>query len=1017
MQNLAQSDADQRLKRPLKAMIVNDSLLERLSLGKMCALAGFQVLEATSEDNLIDYIEREQVDLVVCDSQVGELDGMEVCSRVRAAKLEFFVYFLLLSSDDSETFTIRALESGADEHLSKPLSKPAFSARIASAYQSVSRQKSYYSTRADLPVSLQHLYRDMRAMSSFQRSRLPKRRSLVQGLKVDYLWIPKVFVSGDLFDVFQLDDQFVAFYVLDVVGHGVPSALRVMDLSHLLSANPKEGILLESLSGGYGHRVRRPAEVLGLMNRRFQMRPGNEVFFSMFYGLFNLHTGQVTVSMAGSPMPWIQALDGELSQLGQPSFPIGVIEDDSYEDYSHKLEAGMRLFVCSDGLTQIRDAQDTELEIDGVAHLIQEGAHKTLSQQIDAVQTGLTHWVSGKITDRLYEDDSTLLGLQWRNKGDDDLIEENSADKETGDEQETETDESAKLQELVPEFKFLTRKELSPVLLLHDGKSPQNLMPWLNEWGYLPEQKQSRESCIEACQKSFYAFLLIDLQNIHPIDERFLSAIRSGLNPGIYVLVLSNASNAEGLSAALRAGADCCTHSDYSPREIYTRLNTGLKLATIHRSIVQESESASELRADIEKDLQRIAAMQLENLPAPLEEQSELQFELFFKPAGLLSNHYMNVMVMADGCVAYFHLTSEGEGLVGATRGLSLYRQLTNAAFDRTSALSQYMGDQFSPSTILRELNSQLLQSDLQGETCALCYGLIDPSNRTGRVAHAGYPLHLLSRAKGQIEQLGAYGSSLGVSVDSQYQDVIFTMNPGDRLFVLPPASSANAALNGGVYENPLAFVSTTLSLECREVIAQLEQLSGASDLLVEDQSMLIFQLGHYVALEVEHMAALHLQQVCMNLAVALQEPVEAHHAFRIVIPNQIDVVPEMIEKIEHSLAHWSIDSESLASAPLVLFELASNVCRHGGMGSDATFELLALSVQGFVLFVIVDAGSEMPAWLLDSAREHDYDFDTEVESEIPTGGLGLPLVNSLSTRFVYRRHENTNYAFVWFEV
>lgn len=1019
MQNLARKEALHDLKRPLKALIVNDSLLQRVSLGKMCALAGFQVLEATGEDNLLDYIEREQVDLVVCDSQVGEHDGLEVCATIRAAKLEFFVYFLLLSPHLEEGYAIKALEAGADEHLPKPLNKQEFAVRMVSAQRAISLQKSYYATRADLPMALQDLSRDMRAMSNFQRSQLPKRRSVVHGLQLDYLWIPKVFVSGDLFDVFKLDDQYVSFYLLDVVGHGVPSALKVMNLSQLMSAHPKEGILLESVSGGYGHRVRPPSEVLGLMNKRFQMRSDTDVFFFMMYGLFNLHTGEVTVSMAGSPLPLVQGLDGALNELGMPSFPIGVIEDDTYSDYSCKLEAGMRLFICSDGLTQIRDAEDIALDVQGVAALIAQGADKTLSQQIDSVRSGLAHWVSGKNTDRLYEDDATLLALQWRNKGDDDLVEEmvNQPPPIAEEIEQAEAQQISQAEQEDPAFKFHPRKESSTVLLWADQKANTDLPAWLGEWGYVPSEKRTRAEILAATKQLHYTFLVVDLQTFKEVDEAFIQGIREGLNPTIYVLLLTNAHNRDSLLDALSAGADNCTQVDYSAREIYTRLGTGLRLAQIHQTMAQESASASALRADIEEDMLRIAKMQVDNLPKPVDEGLALQFSLFLKPKGLVSSHYMNVMKLSDGSLAFFHLTSEGEGLVGAARGLSVFRQLNNAAFDRNSMLSQFMGEHFSPAAILRELNSQMLQSDVAGETCALCYGVLNPDTGAGRVSHAGYPLNVITRAKGDAEQLGAYGSTLGVSVDSQYQDVFFTLNPGDRLFVFPPDLNLNPMLNGGQFENPVEFLESTLNSTRQEIVKQLGALCSRQGEMTEDQSMLIFQFGEYVPLQTSYYTADALAYCCKHLAVVLGEAApQASACLAVTIPNNSATLPEVVTTLEKALMQWNVGEDHLGAFQLVVFELVSNVCRHGNLLPEDTFELQALKLDTGVLIVVMDSGSEVPQWLLDCAQSHDYDFDVENDDEIPTGGLGLPLINSLSTRFVYKRHGGVNHACAWFD-
>ena len=123
-----------------------------------------------------------------------------------------------------------------------------------------------------------------------------------------------------------------------------------------------------------------------------------------------------------------------------------------------------------------------------------------------------------------------------------------------------------------------------------------------------------------------------------------------------------------------------------------------------------------------------------------------------------------------------------------------------------------------------------------------------------------------------------------------------------------------------------------------------------------------------------------------------------------------------MIAVLQHTLAGWGVSEDHFGSFQLVVFELISNVCRHGGLLPQDHFELQAFKLDSGVLVVVLDSGSEVPQWLLDSAQEHDYEFDVNVEADIPTGGLGLPLVNSLSSRFVYKRHGEINHACAWFD-
>lgn len=1035
---------------PPKALIVNDSVLERVALSKLCVAQGFQVIEASGQDNILDLIERERADLLVCDFDLIDQDGLEVCSGVRQAKFDFYVYIILLSNKTEESFSIRALQAGVDEHFGKPLSKSEVQIRMAVAARAIEFQKRFYTEEGRLPDDLTALTRDMRALTQFQASQLPKRGSEIEGIAIEYFWIPKLFVSGDLFNVLQLNDQWLSFYMFDVVGHGVPAALKAMELSRLLSLHPQEGLLLEFDSSRYSSRIRFPAELLTLLNNRFQMRDAADLYFCMAYGLFNLHTGEVTLALAGSPPALYQDLEGELRELGSSSFPIGVTEDGQYTDVTMKFDAGMRLFLHTDGLTQIRDLKDQALEPEGARGLILAHQSEALEQQVLAIKGGLDHWVSGKKSDRLYEDDVTLLALQWRSKGSDDLIEP-EFDPQQNDETGSEPEDQNTLRETMenadaePVFTFPVRRENSKVVLWTDAQGLPDLSGWLLAWGYqvvrCPAELQGPQSgspvkspsvidtvidsVLEALKSSYCAFLLIDLQDLSAVTPDFLHRVRSeGKNPSLYILLMSNPANANQTIQVLAAGADSCTQAHYSPNEIYTRLVSGLRQANIFQKLTEQSQSASALKEDIQEDMHRIAEMQLANLPKQKDEHAPVLLDVLFKPAQLVSRHYMNVMHLPDGHLAFFHLSADGVGLVGAARGLALYRQLTHAAYDRTSSLSRYMSDQFSPAAILRELNAQLIQDPSNKENCALCYGVVNPQTGDARISHAGYPLCAVTHASGGFEYLGAYGAALGLSVESQYQDVFFTLHPGDRLFVFPESLNIHPAFNGQFVDNAEKLFKKTIDMEFSAIIPKLHKVFDGyteadypDDLQPVDVSMLTFQVGEYQPLVLIELDLTQQQGLLTELS-ALMEGVETsfEKAFLIEIPLQSRAVAEVVQEVSNRLQVMQISEDRTGSIQLVLFELLSNVCRHSGLDSKAHFTLYAFVKNGTVFVVVVDTGIEIPASVISAASGHDYEFDVNVEEDIPSGGLGLPLIHSLSSRFEYARSGQKNYTALWFE-
>jgi DNA-binding response OmpR family regulator len=88
---------------------------------------GYRVVQARDGDEALRRFTEEEVDLVVLDIMLPQLDGLEVCRRLRA---ESTVPIIMLTARDDELDKVLGLELGADDYITKPFSIREFRSRV-----------------------------------------------------------------------------------------------------------------------------------------------------------------------------------------------------------------------------------------------------------------------------------------------------------------------------------------------------------------------------------------------------------------------------------------------------------------------------------------------------------------------------------------------------------------------------------------------------------------------------------------------------------------------------------------------------------------------------------------------------------------------------------------------------------------------------------------------------------------------------------------------------------------------
>src|SRR5919106_6073352 len=92
----------------------------------------FDVLTASNGAEALDLCSRSECDIILLDVMMPDMDGFEVCRRLKSNPATHFIPVVIITALDSPSDRVRGLEAGADDFLTKPVSDIVLIARVRS---------------------------------------------------------------------------------------------------------------------------------------------------------------------------------------------------------------------------------------------------------------------------------------------------------------------------------------------------------------------------------------------------------------------------------------------------------------------------------------------------------------------------------------------------------------------------------------------------------------------------------------------------------------------------------------------------------------------------------------------------------------------------------------------------------------------------------------------------------------------------------------------------------------------
>jgi phosphoserine phosphatase RsbU/P len=199
-------------------------------------------------------------------------------------------------------------------------------------------------SREELLRSHNRMQKELRDAEHYVRAILPL--PVPEPFAVDWLYVPSTELAGDSLGYHWIDSEHFALYLLDVSGHGVGSAL--LSVSAAQSLRP---------GGLRDTDLRLPEEVLASLNKIYQMENQNNLYFTIWYGVYHQPTGRLRYASAGHPPPLLfSSTNGErfdVTPLQGSGVPVGMIPNIRYDAEECILSTPARLFLFSDGVFEI----------------------------------------------------------------------------------------------------------------------------------------------------------------------------------------------------------------------------------------------------------------------------------------------------------------------------------------------------------------------------------------------------------------------------------------------------------------------------------------------------------------------------------------------------------------------------------------------------------------------------------------------------------------------------------------
>jgi sigma-B regulation protein RsbU (phosphoserine phosphatase) len=339
-------------------------------------------------------LQHKDFDIILSDINMPEMDGLTLLTKVNEMQNPALKCIMVSAYGDMGNIR-QAMNNGAFDFATKPIDLDDLSVTIEKAIEQIK----YIRQMQDEHTQLESIKGDLAIASEIQQAILPRIfppfPDLSEQFDIAASMNAAKDVGGDFYDFFRIDDDHVGFLIADVSGKGVPAAIFMAVSRTLIRATGMQGMT--------------PSKCMAHSNMLLAKESVNSMFVTVFYGIYNAKTGEVTYSNAGHNPPYIIKQDGEVEQLPlSRDIVLGAIDGMEFHDYTLQLNKGDALVLYTDGVTEATNINFEEFGEKRLEDTLEDVALHNCQETIDAIRADVAAFAG----EAEQSDDITLLAIK-----------------------------------------------------------------------------------------------------------------------------------------------------------------------------------------------------------------------------------------------------------------------------------------------------------------------------------------------------------------------------------------------------------------------------------------------------------------------------------------------------------------------------------------------------------------------------------------------------------------------------
>ncbi len=371
------------LAKPKRILVADDQSDVLHAIALLLKSEGFESQTAMHPAAVLEALKVARFDLLILDlnytlDTTSGTEGLNLISAIR--QMDANVPVLVLTAWGTIELAVDALRRGASDFIQKPWTN---SQLVQKTRDLILRAEQNRKAQVEAQEEEEQSVEIQRKLLSLN---LPPQH----GITISGDSRSMRYVGGDYCHLTALGSSKFAVSVADVAGKGVPGALLTASLRGL-----ERSIVT--------HDVHPQQLCIALNESLCEIMPVGK-FVSFFFAVVDAESRRFTYSNAGHNPPLLVHADGSTLELRTGGGVLGCIADWSYDQADLRLEAGDRIVLFTDGITESESPNEQEFGTDRLREVVV--AHR--AQSADDIQRQLMRSVSQHCNDR-FQDDATVL--------------------------------------------------------------------------------------------------------------------------------------------------------------------------------------------------------------------------------------------------------------------------------------------------------------------------------------------------------------------------------------------------------------------------------------------------------------------------------------------------------------------------------------------------------------------------------------------------------------------------------